>query len=43
MTTAELVFFLAGITVGFDIALLIHFWPTIRTDRRSAKTRAAEQ
>lgn len=46
MTSNELFFFLAGISIGLDIALLVNFWPAIRDGhrvRRAAKTEAADQ
>jgi hypothetical protein len=40
VTANEIVFFLAGIAIGIDLALLVHFWPAIRDGRKAAKALA---
>lgn len=42
MTKDELFFFLAGISIGLDLALFVNFWPAIRDGRRARRAVKAE-
>lgn len=42
MTTDQLIFFLAGISIGLDLALLARFAPAIRDSHRARRAAKAE-